>query len=190
MLNANRRVTVAIVTVLILAMIDFMSNVWVSIGSDKDLIPSGNIQSFQSKHAKPRQLPSVNRLFGMPVDEESSNALTKEQLLEQERLAQAQAEKEQRERERQQLLSIGEDNIRLFGVSLSASKSIAMLSVNLMNVNAKMEQRNEGETFYLAEDEIAITLVKVHVDAVDLEIKNSVSGKTDTFKLVMFEYEI
>ena len=166
--------------------VEFFINAWVELGeSDKSL----SLQSWDKSVLVPQEtlsLAAVNDVFGLkpepdPAAEDKRRAAAEAEAA---RLARELAQQQQ-----QKVLSIGEDNIRLFGISISDGSHLALLKIDAA-AGDELLSLQKGEAFDIQAGKVVITIDEVLSSEILLTVDNKTNNEKTSFNLVIFNYEL
>jgi len=164
--------------------VEFFVNAWVGLGErDKSL----SLESWDKSVLVPQEalsLAVVNDVFGLkpepdPVAEDKRRAEA-----ESARLARELAQQQQ-----QKVLTIGADNIRLFGISISDGSHLALLKIDAA-AGDKLLSLQKGQAFDIQEGKVVITIDEVLSSEILLTVDNQTNNEKTSFNLVIFNYEL
>ena len=185
MLKFNRTVQFSLLVLIVALVTDFFVNVWVGAGNDKRDLKIGDWDSPVSLQHNGDDLPAVNKYFGLKAEvDEAAEALRREQE-EAERLAQ---EKAALEAKKQEVLTIGKEDIRLFGVSMVGTQRFALFKVKGQGDDRTLKLK-AGEALSIRDETFTVKIIKVAESSVRLDIHNIKANHQQIFDLALFTYE-
>ena len=188
MLKVNNTAQVVFIGFGVLLLAEFFINVWIGFDAGKkNLNVDGWDKSVLSAKSEIELLP-VNEVFGLKaeVDAQAEALRKQKEKDEAERLAREKAELEKR---KQEVLTIGEENIRLFGITFSGEQKVALFKIKGMQGNERVLKLVAGEELSLKDNAFVIRIEHVSFDSVQLQVENVKANDQQVISLAMFNYE-
>ena len=179
--NPNQAVMAGFVLIIL---IEFLLNVLIndSRGGKTLSVEAWDTSIFAEKTVV--TLAPLNALFGLRSEAEIEQ---EKRAAEKAKAEQAQADKDQKPQD--EVLVIGKDNVRLFGISLSQDEQVAIISVKNAGKEDKLHNVKQGESLVLHDGKSRLIVEKVLTDAIQVSVINNKEEKS-SFNLVIFNYGI
>lgn len=185
MLQFNRTIQATFLVLGVIFIADFFTNVWVGDGkSNKNLDVEPWDKSVLSK-PESKQVPPVNKYFGLKPEINGEAEAMRKRREEAERLAREQAKKEEK---RPEVLTIGQEDIHLFGVSMFGEQRFALFKVKMQGDDRILKLR-AGDELSIQEQAFTVKVVRVENSSVRLDINNMKTNHQQIFDLALFKYD-
>lgn len=187
MFSSNSPKQVLLLSIMGLLLLEFVINVVLAIqASDRQL----NVDNWKTSSQNEKSLGSrveVNTVFGLKpeVNTDAEEAQRQKEAENAKRLAAEKAKKKAEEE-----LNIGEDNIRLFGISVVDDERLAMFSIRHSSGAGEVIQLKEGEELVLQGGKSILSVGKVLTESVTLTVFSKNKSEKSSFNLVIFSYGI
>lgn len=168
----------------ILLVIEFFSNAWIGFGESRKSLALEPWDKSVLNKPPTLVLSPVNDVFGLKPEPDP--------VAEEQRRLDAEAEaarlaREMKERKQQEVIAIGADNIRLFGISIYGGSDVALIKIDGAEGD-KLLSLQRGEVFELQQGKVSITIDEVLTSEILLTIANKTNNESNSFNLVIFNY--
>lgn len=187
MLNVNKTGQVLSLLLMTILLADFLANVWVSPGAAKKSLKIDSWDKSLLTKVDNFQLQPVNLVFGLKAEPDPEELRRQKEREEAERIA-----RENQEQQVQSLdvLTLGEKNIRLFGISIYREGKHAIFSINAPNVSDEAYKLALNESIDIEKGKTKIVLDEIRSDSVKLIVTDNTGQNLAEFNLVIFNYDI
>ncbi len=168
-------------------LLEFVVNVVFGIRTDDRQLQVDNWTRQQQVSSVSSDGFKVNAVFGLKpeVDTEAEKLRLQREQEAADKLAQEKARKKAEEE-----LKIGEENIRLYGISVVNNERVAMLSISHSGGSGELFQLKEGESIELQNGRNSVGIEKVLTDSVTLSVTDNKKSTKSSINLVIFSYGI
>ncbi len=186
MLKISNRSQVLFSGLVILLLMDFFLNVWVGSGVGTKKLGVDDWDKSALARKSSFELFPVNAFFGLKPEVNAEVLRIQNEKDEADRLAKLKAEQDKEKRE---VLTIGKEDIRLFGISFSGDKKVALFKISGVQGNERVLKLAAGEELAIQNSAFTIKIEQIEFDSVQLKVENVKAHNKQVFNLAMFKYE-
>lgn len=169
-----------------LLVIEFVANVLLDNTNQGRTLSTDNWNKLIANTPSSEPLAPLNALFGL----RSESELEQERIKIAEEKAKAEQLKQQQAKAKaDEVIVVGKDSVRLFGISLNGNDKVAIISVKNLSKDDKLTNLKQGESLSLHDGMASLTVEKVLSDSIQVSVINNKEEKS-SFNLVIFNYGI
>lgn len=190
MLKQSNQNAALIFGVLLIMAIDFIANVWVGNGNEKKTLGVSNWNKSILIGNESLQIPPLNELFGLKAETSVLEEKERLRLLKEQEDAEKLARELARKNKEKEILSIGEQDIRLFGITFSGEQKFALFNIKSAKNGESVLKLASGELLAVKDETFFIRIEDVRHDSVQLLIENTQTQEKNIINLAMFKYEL
>lgn len=169
---------------MVLVVIDFFANSWVSVGNNNKSLSVESWDQSVLKKESPLSLPEINQYFGLKpkVDEEAERLKAEQEEL----LAKELAEQEKV----QKVITLDAGDLKLFGITQLGDEKVALISISGLGIGNDVLLLKKDTDMSIGDGGYTIQIEEIKETSVRIVVKSSDTKATQIYSLAMFNYDL